>query len=86
MSCEVKPDGQRIVTYTGQLEEGLALSVIDCGSEEGGFWKVGVMGIKSITVKTQPGQMGLVPWAEVTTGEGEPILVNLSLIQSVKIA
>lgn len=40
---------------------------------------------QSITVRMQTGQMAAVPWAECVTLEGERIMVNLAMIESVEL-
>lgn len=66
-----------------ELREGVELSAIYFGGEEGSHYKVGVMGCFSIIVAEQLGQIGMVPWAKVSV-ENEPIhLVNLASVELV---
>ena len=65
-----------------ELVEGQALAWIDVDPEAPSYlYQVGLCGVSTISVKMQPGQCGMVPWALVEFGEKSvpPHLVNLAL-------
>lgn len=70
---------------SSELREGLELSRVqwaDTNGREENFYACTGTVVDRITVRMQPGQMGMVPWAQVVDKDGKQIaFVNLSECQ-----
>ena len=69
-----------------KFTEGLKLSRIEFGDDEGSAWSVlsEVTPVESIEVSMQPGPLAMIPWAVVRfVDKSAPAMVNLSFVQDV---
>lgn len=66
-----------------ELREGVKLRTVFWSNEES--VSVGRGSCVSITVREQPGQMGMVPWAESVTKNGQTYLYNLANVEGVAV-